>query len=64
MREIYKRIISIDSEHTSDLLSHACNSVSIRPGRCGQVGEYILETTDPLERRKLDKLVELFDNGR
>jgi len=57
----YKRIIQIKSEETSDLLSHAMNDLTIRPGRCGTIGEYVLESPSGLERQYIDRLVTMFN---
>lgn len=56
----YKRIISINVLERESLLSHASNSISIRPARNGGRSEYVIETTDPNERRAVDKIVDLF----
>jgi len=57
----YKRIIQ--TRNATDLLTHASNDLTIRPGRGGVIGEYVLESPSGLERARIDRLVELFDIG-
>jgi len=59
----YKRILTVKSEETSDLLSYnGMSDILIRPARAGRVGEYAIEALWS-ERKLADKIVSIFDQG-
>lgn len=59
----YKRIVTVAPAQETDLLSHAVFGVTIRRAHVGRADEWVIETSDIHERRRVDKIVKLFDTS-